>query len=155
MTADRRPAAASVAEIVASLHLAPHPEGGFYRETARDVRADGGRGAFTAIYYLLPGGERSAWHRVRDAAEVWHHYAGAPLELSIAAEGDGGQGTIRLLLLGDDLARGEQPQALVPAGAWQCARSLGDWTLAGCTVAPAFEFSSFEIAPAGWSPGQL
>jgi len=131
-------------EVIRLLGLAPHPEGGFYRETFKPAGAEGGRGPSTAIYYLLREGEVSAWHRVRDADEVWHHYTGAPLELRIAGE------TVRL---GSDLLAGERPQAVVPAGAWQTARALGGWTLVGCTVAPAFQFSSFEMAPAGWEPG--
>lgn len=125
--------------IVRLLELAPHPEGGFYRETFRDARAPGGRAASTAIYFLLPGGAPSRWHRV-DAAEGWHHYAGAPLELTI--EENGARSVQRL---GKDLAAGERPQGIVPAGAWQAARSLGDWTLVGCTVAPGFEFARFEV----------
>ncbi|HEY7213825.1 MAG TPA: cupin domain-containing protein [Thermoanaerobaculia bacterium] len=134
-------------EIVRLLGLAPHPEGGFYRETFRAAAADGGRGASTAIYYLLRRGEVSAWHRV-DADEAWHHYAGAPLELLLSADGQE-RSAVRL---GSDLAAGERPQAVVPAGVWQSARSLGAWTLVGCTVAPAFDFAGFEMAPEGWEP---
>lgn len=135
-------------EIVAALGLAPHPEGGAYRETFRHAAPDGGRGAMTAIYYLLRAGERSHWHRV-DAAEIWHFYAGAPLALEMAREAGA---AIETVTLGADLAKGQRPQALVPAGVWQAARSLGDWTLVGCTVGPAFEFAGFELAPKGWSP---
>lgn len=136
-------------EIIELLGLLPHPEGGAYRETFRAPAADGERGASTAIYYLLRSGELSAWHRV-DADEVWHHYAGAPLELALSAPSGSGERTA--LRLGKDLAAGERPQAVVPAGVWQSARSLGDWTLVGCTVAPAFQFSGFEMAPPGWEP---
>ena len=137
-------------EAIGMLGLAPHPEGGFYRETFREAPVPGGtRGASTAIYYLLREGETSAWHRVTDASEVWHYYAGSPLALTLSA--DGRESSTRLL--GPDLAAGERPQAAVPAGTWQTARSLGAWTLVGCTVAPAFEFNSFELAPAGWTPG--
>ena len=129
-------------EVVALLGLEPHPEGGWYRQTFRDVAPPEGRGASTAIYFLLEAGQESRWHRV-DAAEVWHYYAGAPLMLTID------QADHRL---GPDLAAGERPQAVVPAGVWQKARSLGDWTLVGCTVAPGFEFAGFEMAPAGWAP---
>ncbi len=130
---------ASVEEIVRLLDLTPHPEGGFYRETFRDLRARGARAASTAIYYLLPGGDPSRWHRV-DAAEVWHYYAGAPLELTIEENG-----ARRAYRLGADLSAGERPQAIVPAGGWQRARALGAWTLVGCTVAPGFEFARFEV----------
>jgi predicted cupin superfamily sugar epimerase len=135
------------AEIIARLGLEPHPEGGHYRETFRDQSADrDGRSRSTAIYFLLARGERSHWHRV-DAVETWHYYAGASLTLRTADES--GE---RSVLLGADLAAGEVPQAVVPAYAWQAAESNGDWTLVGCTVAPAFEFSKFELAPQGWKP---
>ena len=133
--------------LIALLDLAPHPEGGFYRETFRDARA-GGRAHSTAIYFLLRAEQSSGWHRV-DATEVWHWYAGGPLELQIA-DGDGS--TVITIVLGNDFARGERPQVAVPAHAWQRARPLGTYTLAGCTVAPGFEFSKFELAPEGWRP---
>jgi predicted cupin superfamily sugar epimerase len=139
----------SVAEIVRLLDLAPHPEGGHFREIFRDRRqVEGGRAASTAIYFLLARGERSHWHRV-DAAEVWHFYAGAPLALEIARDE---KHAVERLVLGNDLAAGERPQIMVPARAWQAAESLGRWTLAGCTVAPGFEFSALELAPKGWRP---
>ena len=137
----------TAADIIARLDLKPHPEGGHYRETFRDARLDGnGRPVSTAIYFLLAHGERSHWHRI-DAVEVWHFYAGSPLTLQIAA----GDGT-RIVILGPDLAAGDVPQAIVPAHAWQAAESTGDWTLAGCTVAPGFEFAKFELAPKDWAP---
>ena len=139
-------ARAQVAEIVALLGLESHPEGGRYAETWRAPAADGQRPAGTAIYFLLTGDERSHWHRV-DAAEVWHHYAGAPLLLRTAD-----RGTITSRILGTDLAAGERPQLVVAAGEWQAAETMGSWTLVGCTVAPGFEFSGFELAPPGWSP---
>src|SRR6202035_2245847 len=140
----------SAGDIIARLGLQPHPEGGHYRETFRESRLDAnGRSLSTAIYFLLARGERSHWHRI-DAVEIWHHYAGAPLELAIAA-GQGGPPITRLRL-GTDVLAGERPPAMVPARAWQAAASLGDWTLAGCTVAPGFEFDGFEMAPPGWTP---
>lgn len=135
-------------EVVRLLRLEPHPEGGFYRQTYRAATPAGGRAASTAIYYLLRAGDLSAWHRV-DADEIWHLYAGDPLELKVSADGQA-QTAHRL---GLDLAAGERPQLVVPGGAWQSARSLGAWTLVGATVAPGFEFSRFELAPAGWEPG--
>jgi uncharacterized protein len=139
----------SASDVIRLLDLKPHPEGGHFRETFRDAHAvESARAASTAIYFLLARGERSHWHRV-DAAEVWHHYAGAPLALKIAAHE---RAPIDRVLLGPDLAAGEQPQAVVPADTWQAAESLGDWTLCGCTVAPGFEFSGFELAPSGWTP---
>jgi len=138
----------SAEDVIRILDLKPHPEGGHYRETFRDTQTvEGGRAASTAIYFLLKRGERSHWHRV-DAAEAWHWHAGSPLELLINA----GAGT-QSVRLGPDLALGERPQAVVPAHAWQAAETLGDWTLVGCTVAPGFEFKSFELAPKGWEPG--
>lgn len=127
--------------IIAALGLQPHPEGGHYRETFRHVPQGGGRGAMTAIYYLLKAGERSHWHRV-DAAEIWHWHAGSPLALSMPDR----------RILGPDIAGGELPQLIVPEGVWQSAESLGAWTLVGCTVGPAFEFKGFEMAPKGWEP---
>lgn len=138
----------SAADIIRRLGLAPHPEGGHYRETFRHMPAGGGRGAMTAIYFLLQADEVSAWHRV-DAAEIWHFYAGAPLALTLSADGE----TTISQLLGPNLAAGERPQLAVPAGHWQSARSRGAWTLVGCTVGPAFEFAGFEMAPPGWTPG--
>ncbi|KQS55834.1 cupin [Brevundimonas sp. Leaf363] len=136
----------TAAEVIRVLELKPHPEGGHYRETFRDPREVDGRSVGTAIYYLLTADERSHWHHV-DAAELWHFYDGAPLELEIAdAAGR------RCVMLGPDLKTGQRPQAVVPTGAWQAARSLGDWTLVGCTVAPGFDFAGFAMAPAGWSP---
>jgi len=126
--------------LIAHLGLQPHPEGGHFRETFRDANA--GRAHSTAIYFLLKRGEASRFHRV-DAAEVWHFYRGAPLELKIGRD---------VVILGPELESGQQPQAVVPPGAWQAARSLGDYTLVGCTVAPGFEFSAFEMAPDGFSP---
>jgi uncharacterized protein len=137
----------TAADIIAQLALEPHPEGGHYRETFRDPRVDAaGRAASTAIYFLLARGERSHWHRI-DAVEIWHYYAGDALTLRIAD--DSGQRVVRL---GPGLAAGEQPQAVVPAHAWQAAESIGDWTLVGCTVAPGFDFAKFELAGPDWSP---
>ena len=137
----------SAADVIARLGLKPHPEGGHYRETFRDPHPlAGGRAASTAIYFLLARGERSHWHRI-DAVEIWHHYAGSALKLHIAD--DDGERTIRL---GPDVTADEQPQAIVPAFAWQAAESSGDWTLVGCTVAPGFDFARFELAASGWSP---
>lgn len=140
----------SAAGIIARLGLEPHPEGGHFRETFRDPhRLEDGRSASTAIYFLLAAGEQSHWHRV-DATEIWHWHAGAPLRLSLAATD---AGPVEHRLLGSDLSAGEQPQLVVPRDVWQAARSLGDWTLVGCTVAPGFEFAGFELAPPGWQPG--
>jgi predicted cupin superfamily sugar epimerase len=138
----------SAAEIIARLQLAPHPEGGHFRETFRDSRCDEhGRSASTAIYFLLARGERSHWHRV-DAVETWHYYAGDALTLRVADENG-----VRVVRVGANLTADEVPQAIVPAHAWQAAESTGDWTLVGCTVAPGFEFAHFELAPRGWTPG--
>lgn len=136
--------------IVAMLDLRPHPEGGWYSETYRHESGTGDRGASTAIYYLLEAGDRSAWHRVKDADEVWHWHAGAPLAMTLSP--DGRISTSHRL--GPDLVTGQRPQLVVPAGHWQTAKSVGHWTLVGCTVAPAFQFESFEMAPPDWEPGQ-
>lgn len=137
----------TAAEIIRTLGLQPHPEGGHFRETWRE--GDGTRrGSGTAIYFLLQQGERSHWHRV-DAAEIWHFHAGAPLILRQSPDG----ATESAALLGPDLAAGQRPQLIVPPGHWQAAESTGAWTLVGCTVSPAFQFERFELAPAGWQPG--
>jgi hypothetical protein len=136
----------TAAEMIRRLDLKPHPEGGHFRETFRDTALIDGRAASTAILFLLARGERSHWHRI-DAVEVWHYHAGAPLALSVV---DGA--TEEIIHLGADIPAGETPQVTVPARAWQAAESLGDWTLCGCTVAPGFEFSGFELAPRNWRP---
>ena len=133
-------------EIITLLDLAPHPEGGHYRQTWAAEAAPGARPAGTCIYFLLKAGEQSHWHRV-DAAEIWLWHAGAPLVLSLA---ETAAGPARDLRLGADLIAGERPQGIVPAGFWQAARSLGDWTLVSCTVSPGFQFSGFELAAPGF-----
>jgi predicted cupin superfamily sugar epimerase len=138
----------SAQDVIALLGLRAHPEGGHYRETFRDPSPAGARAASTAIYFLLSAGDVTRWHRV-DASEGWHWYAGAALQLEIAAP-DAMPSTT---LLGGDLIAGERPQAIVPQRHWQRARSLGDWTLAGCTVAPGFEFGGFVLAHDGFQPG--
>jgi predicted cupin superfamily sugar epimerase len=125
--------------VIATLDLVPHPEGGLYRQTWVDE-------AGTAIYFLLRPGAGSAWHRVNGRAEIWHFYTGDPVELSMS-DGSPDDATTRTALLGVDLAAAQRPQAVVPAGAWQCARTLGEWSLVGCTVAPPFSFDAFELAP--------
>ncbi|WP_419758345.1 cupin domain-containing protein [Acidisoma sp.] len=132
--------------VAAGLDLAPHPEGGFYRETFRDGDPVG-RGAATAILFLLPQGVISHWHRV-DALEIWVWQAGAPLLLEIAAP-DAAAVADRL---GPDLSAGERLQQTVPVQHWQRAQSLGSWSLVSCIVAPAFQFSGFVMAPPGWQP---
>ena len=133
--------------IIARYKLAPHPEGGHYRETFRASAEDGERSAMTAIYYLLRAGEVSAWHRI-DAVEIWHYYSGDPLQLELSH--DGITITTRQLGLGVDA----EPHIVVPSGTWQSAHSQGAWTLIGCTVAPAFEFAGFELASPHWYPGK-
>lgn len=138
-------------DVIRLLELSPHPEGGYFRETFRaeklpfDLPGRGLRSASTAIYFLLQQGDFSAFHQIR-SDEAWHHYLGAPLELHLI---DAGAHT--RLLLGSDLEQGERPQAVVPAGALQAARvlrgagSAEDFALVGCTVAPGFDFSDFEM----------
>jgi uncharacterized protein len=133
--------------IIEELDLEPHPEGGYFRETFRDTEPEGSRSHATAIYFLLKAGEISRWHRV-DAVEIWHWHAGAPLVLATAPP-HGARTTLRL---GPNVLEGERPQGVVEKGHWQQAQSLGDWTLVGCTVSPAFEFAGFELAPDGFEP---
>jgi predicted cupin superfamily sugar epimerase len=132
--------------VAAALHLAPHPEGGFYRETFRDGDLDH-RGAATAILFLLPQGVISHWHRV-DALEIWVWQAGAPLLLEMAAP----SGPSVAERLGPDLSAAELLQQTVPVQHWQRAQSLGAWSLVSCLVSPAFLFSGFVMAPPGWQP---
>ncbi len=133
--------------MIEALRLAPHPEGGWFRETWRDSPTDGSRGAGTAILYLLKAEEHSHWHRV-DATELWHWYGGAPLVLTLSPDGHDAEAQ----LLGPDLGANQSPQRIVPPLWWQTAASLGRWTLVGCTLSPAFSFAGFELAPADWRP---
>lgn len=135
--------------IIEALDLTPHPEGGWYRETWRASAAPGVRAGGTAILFLLRAGERSHWHRV-DADELWLWQAGAPLRLEVAADD---AGPVAAQRLGGDIAAGAALQAVVPAGAWQAAASLGGWTLVSCVVVPGFDFAGFELAAPGWAPG--
>jgi len=137
--------------IIDHLQLDPHPEGGHYRQTWVAEAGEDERAAGTSIYFLLKEGEQSLWHRVIDAAEIWHYYAGAPLILSMAASEDGPAVDH---LLGPDLAAGQEPQLIVPVNHWQAARSTGAYTLVGCTVSPGFLFEKFVLAEPGFSiPG--
>lgn len=136
--------------IIETLGMRPHPEGGHYVETWRGPAGPDGRAAATAIYFLLRAGERSHWHRV-DASETWLYHDGAALELSIHDDTTDDP-TTTTIVVGPDLRTGERPQAVVPAHAWQAARSLGEWTLVSCVVAPGFRFDGFELAAPGWAP---
>lgn len=139
---------AETQKLIDHLGLQPHPEGGWYRETYRHTSEDGARGDVTQIYYLLAAGELSAWHRVTDAVEIWHHYSGAPLALTVSPDGHDAEAHH----LGPDILAGQKPHVVVPENWWQTAESLGSWSLMGCTVAPAFEFSGFEMAAPDWRP---
>jgi predicted cupin superfamily sugar epimerase len=140
-------------QIIETLNLQPHPEGGWYRETWRAPAADGARAAGTAIHFLLEAGQRSHWHRV-DATEIWLFHAGDALRLSLA-EGD--EGPVHSLVLGGDVLAGHAAQHVIPPGHWQAAEpspvARAGYTLVSCIVAPGFEFSGFELAPPGWAPG--
>jgi len=132
----------TAAAIIAKLGLRPHPEGGWYRQTWAGPEVQG-RASGTAILFLLGAGERSHWHRI-DADEIWLWHAGAPLILATGSD------RAREQRLGPDVLGGEVVQAVVPAGWWQAARSLGAWTLVSCTVSPGFRFAGFDLAPPGW-----
>ncbi|MFD2174163.1 cupin domain-containing protein [Rhodobacter lacus] len=132
-------------QIIDRLRLQPHPEGGWYRQTWVAEAAPGTRPAGTAILFLLKAGEASHWHRV-DAAEIWHFHAGSPLELRLSATD---AGPAQVLRLGPDVLGGEVAQAIVPPFHWQAARTLGAWSLVGCTVSPGFRFEGFELAAPG------
>ena len=134
--------------MIAALDLAPHPEGGWYRETWRAGAAEGVRAGGTAILFLLEGGQRSHWHRV-DADEIWFWHAGDPLDVLVEQD----DGSVRSFALGGDVADGYQPQCLVPANRWQSTEARGGWALVSCAVVPGFDFAGFELAPPGWHPG--
>jgi predicted cupin superfamily sugar epimerase len=137
-----------VEELIRTLALAPHPEGGWYRETWRADAPPGERASATAILFLLDQGRRSHWHRV-DADELWLFHAGSPLRLETAAAD---AGPVRSARLGADVLAGEQPQIRVAAGEWQSAEADRGWALVSCIVSPAFDFAGFTLAPPGWVP---
>ncbi|MEV0896078.1 cupin domain-containing protein [Actinoplanes sp. NPDC049802] len=132
-------------DLVERLGLAPHPEGGWYRETWRSPVTfhpegyAGPRHAATAIYFLLHPGEESAWHVVR-SDELWLHHSGGPLLLRLGGSGD------RPAETGTELLDGARPQVLIPAGVWQAAEPAGDEpVLVSCVVAPGFDFADFTM----------
>ena len=131
-----------VRELIERLQLAPHPEGGWYRETWRSTASVGERSAGSAIFFLLETGQQSQWHQV-DADEFWLWHAGSELELGIAAA-DGS--TAKRLNLGPEVLAGEEPQLMIPAGQWQTARASRGWALVSCLVVPGFDFSGFKLA---------
>lgn len=133
------------AAMIAALRLAPHPEGGWYRETWRADAEPNARAAGTSILFLLEAGQSSHWHRV-DATEIWLFHAGTPLTLRTFETG------LTTVRLGPDATAGDTPQHVVPAGAWQAATAGDGWALVGCVVVPGFDFAGFELAPPGWSP---
>lgn len=137
----------SAREVIEALGLERHPEGGWYKETWRAEAAENERASGSMIYYMLDAGDFSHWHRV-DADEIWLWHAGAPLVLSLSANGIDAEA----LRLGPEISAEQRPQAVVPKGVWQSATSLGAWTLVSCAVSPAFEFSGFELAPPDWRP---
>ncbi len=137
------------ADLIRTLGLQPHPEGGWYRETWRAPAPDGARASATSIYFLLEQGQRSHWHKV-DAAEIWLWHAGSPIALSTSP---GDTGPIMSVRLGGNISAGEAPQHIVQPGHWQAAHASDGWALISCIVSPGFEFDGFELAPAGWKPG--
>lgn len=162
MTADPAPPAPvpSVEELVAGLDLERHPEGGWFRRTwasehVVDPATD--RRAASAIHFLLGPGERSTWHRLTDAEELWVHRSGAPVALHLSPDGV----TEHVVVLGPDVAAGHEPTVVVPVGHWQSAEPVpregttpaAGWSLVSCVVSPEFRFESFELAPPCWDPG--
>lgn len=136
-------------DIIRTLGLEPHIEGGFYRRTYKNNEgpsgeADNNRGHASAIYYLAEGDKYSHWHKL-DGDELWLWHAGAALTLEVKEH----NGTITKKRLGDNLALGERPQQLVPKNQWQRAISDDEWTLVSCCVSPGFLFETFEIDKAG------
>ena len=130
--------------VICHLSLAPHPEGGWYRQTW--IAENPGRPTGTAILFLLKAGEVSHWHTV-DATEIWFWHAGAPVILSRAATA---AGPAIDDILGPDVLNGQAAQLIVPPFHWQSARSTGDWTLVSCTVSPGFDFAGFHLAEPGF-----
>ena len=136
---------------IRGLQLVPHPEGGHYRETYRSPetvqhaalpsRFPGNRCFATSIYYMLQSNEVSMFHRIR-SDEIWYHHDGAAIIIHVIEQG----GRYRTLRLGRDIGAGDAPQAVVPAGGWFGATVEGDFALAGCSVAPGFDFADFELA---------
>ena len=157
----------SAEEVIKQLKLELHPEKGYFRQvlterypkdiangliswqTFEDTDRVDGRSRSTCIYYLLEKDVVSHWHRVTDAVEIWHYYAGAPLQLSLSWD-DGKP--VRKEVLGPDVFNDQHPQVIVEKNEWQRAQSLGDWTLVGCTVAPGFIPDVFVMAEPGWEP---
>ena len=133
-------------ELISNLNLQPHPEGGFYKETYRSEQSllldRGERNISTAIYYLLENQDRSAFHRIQ-SDELWFFHQGQPLEIVSIQNGE-----LVSVVLGNDVEKGEIPQAMVPANAWFGARIKGGsgFSLVSCTVSPGFDFSDFELA---------
>ncbi|HVU29763.1 MAG TPA: cupin domain-containing protein [Sphingomicrobium sp.] len=139
-------------QLIEALELAPHPEGGWYRETWRAKADPGERSSASAVYYVLKPGQRSHWNRV-DADEIWLWHAGDPVDVAIAADDFSAPSTVRL---GGRVGQGEQPQLIVPKDHWQAAEPVAGeagFTFISCVVAPAFDFSGFELAEPGWAPG--
>ena len=139
-------------QLIERLSLQPHPEGGWYREIYRSaIRLDtprGSRTALTTVYYLLERSQLSRWHVV-ESDEVWHHYCGAPLEL--LAYDPAARTLVRKILssAGERVSAGAaEPVAVIERGIWQAARSLGEYSLLGCTVGPGFEFADFRLVAA-------
>ena len=135
-------------ELIQHLNLAQHPEGGWFVQTYRsllEVNTDDGRtrSSLTLIYFLLGEGMKSRWHRVK-SEEAWHFYEGAPLELLVVAPRSS---EVARIVLGP-LTADSRPQHVVPAGCWQAARPLGDYSLVGCSVGPGFDFSDFALLDA-------
>lgn len=135
--------------LIEALGLAPHPEGGWYRETWRADAPPGQRASATAILFLLEAGQRSHWHKV-DATELWLFHSGSPLRLRTAATD---AGPIEEARLGADILAGEQPQLRIAPGAWQAAEADHGWALVSCIVSPGFEFGGFTLAAPDWEPG--
>ena len=138
-----------VRALIETLGLAPHPEGGWYRETWRADAPEGGRGTATAIHFLLEAGQSSHWHKV-DATELWLFHAGSALILEMSVTD---AGPVERVRLGPDVLAGEAPQVRIAPGHWQAARAEQGWALVSCIVSPAFDFAGFTLAPPGWAPG--
>jgi predicted cupin superfamily sugar epimerase len=137
-----QPLAPFVQRLISSLELQPHPEGGYYKETYRSAANIGDRSLSTAIYFLLPAGQRSHLHRIK-SDELWHYHLGGPLIVTQISPA----GKVEEIRIGPDVEAGQKLQHAVPAGYWFGSRPADgtEFTVVGCTVAPGFDFADFEM----------
>ena len=130
-------------KLINILDMKPHPEGGYFSESFRDQENN-----VSLIYYLLKKDQRSHWHRLTKN-EILHFYKGDPLLVHVSQDGKRSYTNI----LGDNIDNKENMHVIINAGSWFSMVSSGEYSLIGCTVAPGFNYSDFELAPKNWEPG--